>query len=106
VNQQSPENPASLHGAWEYHEHLIPDGMVRPVRVWLEVGEQDNHSSDEVATFHNWVLANVRMAEALKAKGYHYQFVFAKGAKHCDGRVTHQTLPGALEWLWQGYAGR
>src|SRR5437764_1063568 len=24
VNQQWPVNPASPHGAWEYHEHLIP----------------------------------------------------------------------------------
>ena len=24
VNQQSPLNPESPHGAWEYHEHLIP----------------------------------------------------------------------------------
>ncbi len=24
VNQQSPPNPESPHGAWEYHEHLIP----------------------------------------------------------------------------------
>jgi iron(III)-enterobactin esterase len=29
--------------------------------------------------------------------------VFARGAGHTDGRVTRQTLPEALEWLWQGY---
>jgi hypothetical protein len=51
-------------------------------------------------------MANQRMAAALKAKGYHYQFVFAKGAKHCDGRMKRQTLPQAMEWLWQGYPTR
>jgi hypothetical protein len=49
------------------------------------------------------VLANRRMTEALKAKDYPYRFVFALGAKHCDGRVHRETLPDALAWLWQGY---
>jgi hypothetical protein len=43
------------------------------------------------------------MASVMKAKGYHYQFVYAKNAGHTDGKVTAQTLPQALEYLWQGY---
>ena len=43
------------------------------------------------------------MAEALKAKGYHYQLIYAKGASHTDGRVISQTLPQALEYVWKGY---
>ncbi|HEY7116506.1 MAG TPA: alpha/beta hydrolase-fold protein [Tepidisphaeraceae bacterium] len=103
VNQQSPRNPQSPHGAWEYHEHLIPSTDAKPLRVWLEVSENDNGAKRDEASLHNWVLANQRMAAALKAKGYHYRFVFAKAAGHTDGRVTRQTLPEALEWLWQGY---
>lgn len=106
VNQQSPLNPASPHGAWEYHEHLIPNSDAKPLRIWMEVGEHDLREHDPEDTYHNWVLANGRMAEALKAKGYHYQFVFARDAKHCDGRVARQTLPQALEWLWQGYQAK
>jgi hypothetical protein len=49
------------------------------------------------------VLANERMAAALAAKGYRYQFVFARDAGHCDRAVKQQTLPAALEWLWRGY---
>ena len=48
-------------------------------------------------------MANERMTAALKAKGYPYRYVYAVGAGHTDGRVTRQTLPDALEWLWQGY---
>ena len=106
VNQQAPHKPESPHGAWEYHEHLIPQSDRKPIRVWLEVSENDNGATRDEASLHNWVLANQRMAAALKAKGYEYRFVFAKGAKHTDGRVTRQTLPGALEWLWQGYGRR
>lgn len=106
VNQQWPVNPESPHGAWEYHEHLIPQGERKPIRVWLEVSENDNGSKRDEASLHNWVMANQRMAAALKAKGYVYRYVFAEAAGHTDGRVTRQTLPGALEWLWEGYKGK
>lgn len=102
VAQQSPDNPASPHGAWEYHENLIPKSKRKPIRIWLHVSENDNGSKSDEASYHNWVLANQRMAAALKAKGYHYRYVFAKAAGHTDGRVTRQTLPEAMEWLWQG----
>jgi hypothetical protein len=103
VNQQSPLNPESPHGAWEYHEHLIPQSHAKHLRVWLEVGEKDIGNQRDEASLHNWVLANQRMAAALKAKGYHYQYVFCKGAGHVDRKAVGQTLPEALLWLWQGY---
>ena len=43
------------------------------------------------------------MATVLKAKGYHYQYVFAVNAGHVDRAVRNQTLPEALEWVWQGF---
>jgi hypothetical protein len=52
---------------------------------------------------HDWVVANEQMAKGLAAEGYHYQFVFARNAGHTDGAVKRQTLPEALEYLWQGY---
>ncbi len=103
VNQQSPVNPALPDGAWEYHEHLIPGTDPKPLRIWMEVGEKDIRFNDPQSTLHNWLMANTRMAAALKARGYHYQFVLAKGAKHVDQRVVRQTLPEAIEWLWKGY---
>ena len=104
VNQQSPRNPESPRGAWEYHATLIPNADPKPLRIWLEVSENDNGADKDEASLHNWVMANQRMAAALKPKGYAYRYVFAAAAGHTDGRVTRQTLPGALEWLWQGYA--
>jgi enterochelin esterase-like enzyme len=106
VNQQSPLNPESPHGAWEYHEHWIAKSELKPLRIWLEVGENDNGSKKSEESLHNWVLANNRMAAALKAKGYHYRYEFAEGAGHVDGKVVRQTLPEALEWLWRGYGGK
>jgi enterochelin esterase-like enzyme len=103
TNNQTEVDPALPHGAWEYHEHLVPKTEPKPLRIWMEVGEHDNGSVNTAADLHNWVIANERMAAALKAKGYHYQFVYALGAGHVDRRVVAQTLPEALEWLWQGY---
>jgi len=103
VNQQSPLNPESPHGAWEFHEHLIAKSDRNPLHVWLHVSEQDNGYQRDEASLHNWVMANQRMAAALKAKGYHYRFVFSKESRHCDRKVKDETLPGALVWLWQGY---
>jgi enterochelin esterase-like enzyme len=101
VNQQWPYNPETPHGAWEFHEHLIPNSPVKPLRIWMEVGDRDNLNTRD--GMHDWVLANEKMAAVLAAKGYHYQFVFAQNAGHTDRTVKQQTLPEALEYLWQGY---
>ena len=106
VNQQSPRNAETPRGAWEYHATLIPNSERKPLRIWLEVSEKDNGWNKDEASLHNWVMANQRMAAALKAKGYPYRYVFAEAAGHTDGRVTRQTLAGALEWLWEGYKGK
>jgi enterochelin esterase-like enzyme len=103
VNQQSPFNPDSPHGAWEYHEHLIPQNAAKPIRIWMEVGDKDLDFDRDGAFLHNWVMANQRMAAVLKAKGYHYRFLFAKDAGHVDRKVVGETLPEALLWLWEGY---
>jgi iron(III)-enterobactin esterase len=104
VNQQWPHNADTPHGAWTFHERLIAQSAPKPIRLWLEVGDRDllnpNIMRDEM---HDWVLANERMAQALAAKGYHYQFVFVRNAGHTDRIVKQQTLPEALEWLWHGY---
>ncbi len=104
VNQQSPPDPQTPRGAWEYHDHIIAETDRKPLRIWLEVGEKDLHHDDPEETWHNWPLANQRMAAVLKDKGYPYRFTLSLGARHVDPRVAAQTLPGALEWLWRGYS--
>jgi enterochelin esterase-like enzyme len=104
VNQQWPYNPEIPHGAWEFHEHLIPNTARKPIRLWMEVGDKDLYNPNVMKDgMHDWVEANERMAAALAAKGYHYQYVFAENAGHVDRATRMQTLPEALEYLWQGY---
>jgi hypothetical protein len=104
VNQQWPPNTETPHGAWEFHEHLIPQTPAKPIRLWMEVGDQDLLNPNIMRDgMHDWVVANENMARVLAAKGYHYQFVFARNAGHTDGGVKQQTLAEALTWLWHDY---
>ena len=104
INQQWPYNPKAPHGAWEFHEHLIPRSPRKPIRIWMEVGDKDLYNPNVMRdNMHDWVLANENMAKVLAAKKYHYQFVFARNAVHVDRATVQQTLPEALEYLWQGY---
>lgn len=104
VNQQWPSRPATPGGAWDYHRSLIPNTPAKPIRIWMEVGDRDLYNPNVMRDdMHDWVVANEKMAAALAAKGYHYQFTFARNAGHTDAAVKRQTLAQALEWLWQGY---
>lgn len=131
VNQQWPHSTAIPGGAWEYHDRwtgpagpnlnvngikvtksdvpyaspLIPNSPRKPIRFWFEVGDQDLFYplAPLADGMHDWVLADERMAKVLAAKGYDYQFIFARNAKHVDKSTLAQTLPEALEWVWKGY---
>lgn len=104
INQQWPYNPQTPHGAWEFHEHLIANNPAKPIRLWMEVGDRDLFNPNVMRDgMHDWVVANEDMAKVLAAKGYHYQFVFARNAGHVDRGVRQQTLPEALQYVWQGY---
>lgn len=130
VNQQWPRNPALRGGAWEFHSAwtgpaspnltvkdgalvpseppgvpLIPSAPLKPIRYWFEMGDQDLFYPNPTIPdgMHDWTLSAELMAKVLAAKGYHYQFLFARNAKHVDRPTIAQTLPSALEWLWKGY---
>ncbi len=104
VNQQWPHDDRTPHGAWEFHEHLIPESPRKPLRLWMEVGDRDLYNPNPMRdNMHDWVAANENMARVLAAKAYRYQFVFAENAGHVDRAVREQTLPEALEYLWQDY---
>jgi len=102
VYQQWPYNAETPHGAWDFHQNLIPNSPKKPLRIWMQVSDRDLLISRD--DYHDWVLANENMAKALAAKGYPYQFVFTKNSGHCDRGVREQTLPLALEYVWQGYS--
>lgn len=111
VDQQNHAQTAEValfpFGAWEYHsdkkliETTTPN---KPLRIFLNVNENDNGKGRPEADHHDWIVANQRTAAALKAKDYHYRYVFGKGVGHCAGQVQDATIAEALSWAWRGYA--
>jgi enterochelin esterase family protein len=89
------EDPAVLDGGQDYPEKILHEPK-RNIRVWLQDGSQDLENQ-----YGSWPLANLRMANALKSKGYDFHFSFGGG--------THNTAHGAAEfpeemiWLWRDY---
>jgi Putative esterase len=132
LNQQWPHNPALRGGAWEFHSPyagppepnlnivgfgnptpstlpvatpLLLQSPRKPIRFWFETGDRDAFYFNPVMPdgMHDLTLADEHMAKVLAAKGYQYQFIFAKNAGHVDGPTLLQTLPHALEWVWNGF---
>lgn len=108
VNQQYPYNPETPRGGWEYHggKELIASSPKKPIRVCLVNAERDLCWDLPEGTWHNWTLANTRMASILKQKGYDCRHVFCREAGHIMGHVAKgalaQSLAGDLEWLFAG----
>jgi enterochelin esterase-like enzyme len=90
-------------GAWEYHSgiKLIENNEKKPLRIMLHVSENDLGPNAPEDTHHNWIMANERMAEALKNKGYDCRFVYSLASRHCDSRVFDYSLAETLLWIWQ-----
>ena len=92
---QWKEDPAVPDGGQDYPDKVLREPK-RNIRAWLQDGSEDLD-----LRYGNWPLANLRMANALKAQEYDLHFSFGKG--------THNSAHGAAEfpaemiWLWRDY---
>ncbi|HEX4405852.1 MAG TPA: alpha/beta hydrolase-fold protein [Polyangia bacterium] len=104
-NDTAPEQAMFPDGAWDYHTNLdlIMNSPQKPLRVFLNCNQMDNGATAPASGAHNWVIANQRTAAALKAQDYHYRFIYAMQAGHCDGTVQNATLADTLVWTWRGF---
>lgn len=84
----------SIRGGDKYPS-MIAGAPAKPLRVFLLSGTMDLNNM-----FGSWADANKKMAAALRAKSYHYRFVFGEGSH----TPTHAgaNLPATLKWLWRG----
>jgi len=92
---QWKEDAAVPDGGQDYPDKVLREPK-RNLRAWLQDGSEDLD-----LRYGNWPLANLRMANALKAKEYDFHFSYGKG--------THNSAHGAAEfpaemiWLWRDY---
>jgi enterochelin esterase family protein len=90
------EDPANPDGGQDYPEKILREPK-RNIRVWLQDGANDM----ENAKYGSWPLANIRMANSLKTKGYDFHFSFGKGT-HNPGQGSAE-FPEEMVWLWRDY---
>jgi len=93
---QWKEDPGTPDGGQDYPEKVLREPR-RNLRVWLQDGSEDQEND----RYGSWPLANVRLANALKLKGYDYHFSFGKGT-HNSGQGAAE-FPEEMIWLWRDY---
>jgi iron(III)-enterobactin esterase len=111
VDQQNHTQPEAMimnlrYGAWEYHSdaELIKSTPNKPLRIFLNVNENDNGKGRPEEEHHDWIVANQRTAADLKEKMYRYKYIYGKGLGHCAGQIQDATIAEALSWAWRGYS--
>jgi enterochelin esterase-like enzyme len=92
---QWKEDPAVPDGGQDYPDKILREAK-RNIRVWLQDGSEDLDLH-----YGNWPLANLRMANALKAQEYDFHFSFGKGT-HNSGQGAAE-FPAEMIWLWRDY---
>lgn len=75
---------------------LIRKSEKRPMRVYLQAGENDLDNAHG-----NWPLGNMQMEKALAYAGYDYKFVM--GTEGHNAKHGGAILPEMLRWLWRDY---
>ena len=93
---QWKEDPAVPDGGQDYPEKVLHEAR-RNLRVWIQDGAEDL----ELDRYGSWALANIRLANALKMKGYDFHFSFGKGT-HNSGQGAAE-FPEQMVWLWRDY---
>jgi enterochelin esterase-like enzyme len=92
---QWKEDPNVPDGGQDYPDKILREPK-RNIRVWLQDGSEDLD-----LRYGNWPLANLRMANALKAQGYDFHFSFGKGSHNPAHGAAE--FPAEMIWLWRDY---
>lgn len=93
---QWKEDPNIADGGQDYPSKILREPH-RNIRVWLQDGSNDL----EIEKYGSWPLTNLRMANALKMKGYDFHFSFGNGS-HNPGQGAAE-FPEEMVWLWRDY---
>jgi enterochelin esterase-like enzyme len=92
---QWKEDPAVPDGGQDYPDKILREPK-RNIRVWLQDGSEDLD-----LRYGNWPLANLRMANALKAQEYDFHFSFGRGTHNASHGAAE--FPAEMIWLWRDY---
>src|ERR1051325_5795882 len=96
----------NIRGGHEY-PNIIRKSEPKPIRVFLEDGLNDNRgvrNRGGTPTYDpnwDWHGQNIKMVEALKEKGYDFNYSWGLGTH--SNKHGGAIMPEMLRWLWRDY---
>lgn len=93
----------NLRGGDAYPD-MIRSSERKPLRVFLADGRNDNRALKDDGTYdqrRDWFYQNVRMQEALSAKGYDVNYVW--GIQKHGQKMLRTVFPEMMRWLWRDH---
>mgnify|MGYP002629922414 CR=1 FL=1 len=84
-------------------EHIYPELVAaaekKPIRIFLQDGRNDNRRTDNPNK--DWFLQNVRLKDALEAKGYDLNYTWGIG--NHGQKQGGAIFPSMMRWLWRDH---
>lgn len=93
----------NLRGGHEYPD-IVRRSEKKPLRVFLQDGRNDNRGAGRDGAYRqdrDWFYHNVRLMEALTAKGYDVNYVWGIGSH--SSKHGGAILPEMMRWLWRDH---
>jgi enterochelin esterase family protein len=85
-------------GEGDSYPEIVAAAEKKPIRLFMQDGANDNRNANPAL---DWHVQNMRLMEALKAKGYdlNYEWGIGMHGQKQGGAI----LPEMMRWLWRDY---
>lgn len=83
---------------------IVSKSDKKPIRIFLQDGRNDNRGQGRGGAYderRDWFLQNVRLMQALMAKGYDVNYAF--GMNRHGQKMSGAILPSMMRWLWRDH---
>jgi enterochelin esterase family protein len=93
----------NLRGGDAYPD-IIRGSERKPLRIFLADGRNDNRALKDDGTYdqrRDWFYQNVRMQQALSAKGYDVNYIW--GIQKHGQKMLRTVFPEMMRWLWRDH---
>jgi enterochelin esterase family protein len=93
----------NLRGGHQYAD-IVRKSEKKPLRIFLQDGRNDNRALNASGNYdetRDWFFQNVRLMEALTAKGYDLNYAW--GMNRHGQAMGGAILPEMMRWLWRDH---
>ena len=91
----------NIRGGHQYAD-LVLKADRKPIRIFMQDGRNDNRALNANGTYdatRDWFFQNVRLMEALTAKGYEVNYSW--GMNQHGQSMSGAIMPEMMRWLWR-----